>query len=230
VVRAWEGKEEGGGRKNLSLPQGMSSDVCPLKRSSKQYQCIHEFTFLFFIIPVILQLTLMMDKFRVANEHLPSRLYRIKYPGSRTAYSDNEGFAAADETKIYKTGEEDEFKQDVEKQFTWGCRDPSPFISLFSDREHAENWGQKEPWRGKLPSAGSDQWSLCIIDTKVLGDAYFFRLSEVVEGLNLEIPKKAAQHISGAYLCLHKVPAIAIIDKISSHQVKNGKQNWIGKS
>ena len=48
------------------------------------------------------------------------------------------------------------------------------------------------------------------IKTALLGDTIVFKLSTLVEKLFLDIPDGAAQHIGGAYLCLHKIPAIAI--------------------
>jgi hypothetical protein len=78
-------------------------------------------------------------EYRLSNESLPSSLYRIDYPGSRTSYSRREGFMAAQRTKTYGDQADSEFKRDIVKQFTWDCKDPVPFISLFSDREHAEN-------------------------------------------------------------------------------------------
>jgi hypothetical protein len=38
-----------------------------------------------------------------------------------------------------------EFRSDVVKHFTWSCKESLPFINLFSDIEHAENWELKQP-------------------------------------------------------------------------------------
>ncbi|PWY79406.1 hypothetical protein BO94DRAFT_168236 [Aspergillus sclerotioniger CBS 115572] len=119
----------------------------------------------------------------LSNKYLPSRLYRIDYPGSRTSYTRSEGFMAADRRKTYEDQADAIFKRDIVKQFTWSCRDPVPFISLFSDREHAENWGLKQPWRGTATYLSCSDWALYVIDTDRLDDACFFRLKDLVECL-----------------------------------------------
>jgi hypothetical protein len=94
-------------------------------------------------------MTLMMNEYVCSDRDIPSKLYRVHYPGSRTAFSSQQGFTASDTPKTFGSDELDDFKRAIEKHFTWGCRDPLPFISLFSDQEHTKNWGRKEPWRGK---------------------------------------------------------------------------------
>lgn len=157
-----------------------------------------------------------MDEYICRN--LPSELYRIHYPGSRTAFSTEQGFEASDTTTTFGPGELNEFKQAIEKHFTWGCRDPLPFISLFSDRSHAKNWGCKEPWRGHGTSEGG--WALHTVSTIHLESKSFFKLSDLVDKLCLEIPEGAKQHIHGAFICLHHIPATAIVEKRSGEEVQ----------
>ncbi|PTB59945.1 hypothetical protein M431DRAFT_488731 [Trichoderma harzianum CBS 226.95] len=160
-----------------------------------------------------------MKKYRCPNARLPGKLYRIHHPESRTTYSENGGFLAADNTKIYNEDSEEEFKQDIVRQFSWDYRGPLPFISLFSGREHAENWGLKEPWQGQRPYPVTKQWTLFTINTEVLEDAVFFSLKELVEDQQVQIPDAAKQHIHGAYICLHRIPAAAINDQTNPNQV-----------
>ena len=157
-----------------------------------------------------------MDDYICLN--LPSELYRVHYSGSRTAFSTEQGFEASDTTTTFGPGELNELKQAIEKHFTWGCRDPLPFISLFSDRSHAENWDCKEPWRGYGNSEGD--WALHTISTTHLESKNFFKLSDLVEKLYLEIPEGAKQHIHGAFIYLHHIPATAIVEKRSGAEVK----------
>ncbi|KAI1912160.1 hypothetical protein LOZ65_006034 [Ophidiomyces ophidiicola] len=165
-----------------------------------------------------------MEKYSPSQETLPLNLYRIDYPGSRTKYLPHEGLVAGNRTKIYSNQDENELKRDIVKQFTWGCRDALPFISLFSDREHAENWGSKQPWRGKMLDDGSGgTWNLFIIDTKLLDTRGLFRLEDLVKALGLELPTKAEQHIKGAYLCLHTIPESAIVEKLDPDQVQSDR-------
>lgn len=163
-----------------------------------------------------------MDPYVCSKFEIPDTLYRVDYSTSRTAFSSTEGFSAADTTKIYAANEMTEFKQAIVNQFTWSCRADLPFISLFSDREHAENWGRLEPWRGHQSPKGD--WSLCVIDRTVLkGTGRFFKLNDLIEELSLTIPNPAVQHIRGAFLCLHRIPAEAIVETRNPEEVEKGK-------
>jgi hypothetical protein len=162
-----------------------------------------------------------MDSYVFCKIDIPIVLYRVNYPGSRTAFSCTEGFSASDTTKVYNTNER-EFKQAIVNQFTWSCRASLPFISLFSDREHAESWGRKEPWRRH--KGLSDDRSLHVIDTTKLKDTTrFFKLSDLSEQLDVDLPVRASQHISGAFLCLHRIPIEAIVEERSPGEVKAGE-------
>ncbi|PVH92455.1 hypothetical protein DM02DRAFT_722078 [Periconia macrospinosa] len=161
-----------------------------------------------------------MDAYVCPKSVVPDKLYRVHYPGSRTTFASSEGFSASDTSKVYSNDKLSDFKQDIVNQFTWSCRKSLPFISLFSDREHAENWGCKEPWHGHQ----DDGWSLYVIDATRLKDTNrLFKLSDLLEELNLQIPAPAGRQIHGAYLCLHHIPVEAIIEKKSPSEVKAGK-------
>ena len=152
---------------------------------------------------------------------VPPELYRVDYPGSRTTWTSQEGFKAADTSRAFGGKDLLDFKRSIEKSFTWSYRDPLPFISLFSDREHAENWGCKEPWLRDDRSEGG--WTLYVIDTtEIRGTTSFFKLSSLVRRLSLEIPRSAQQHIQGAYLCLHRIPPAAVAEKRTPAQVEEG--------
>jgi hypothetical protein len=163
-----------------------------------------------------------MDEYICSTWDLPNKLYRVHYPGSRTAFSSQQGFTASDVTKVFRSGELNGFGKAIEKQFTWSCRDPLPFISLFSDERHAENWGRKEPWRGHKGSEG--KWTLHVVDTVELRKTtHIFRLSDLVERLNLDVPEGAGQHIQGAFICLHHIPASAIVESRTPAEIEDGK-------
>jgi hypothetical protein len=153
---------------------------------------------------------------------LPPELYRVDYPGSRTTRTSQEGFKATDTSRTFGGKDLANFKRSIEKHFTWSCQDPLPFISLFSDREHAENWGCREPWLKNHPSEGG--WTLYVIDTTELRrTTLFFKLSSLVRRLSLDIPRGAQQHIEGAHLCLHRIPPAAVVEKRTPAQVEEGK-------
>lgn len=85
------------------------------------------------------------------------------------------------------------------------------FVSLFSDRIHAENWGCREPWR--ISNTQSGQWTLCTIDTSSLEEVYVFKVRRLIDALGVEIPKRAEQHQEGSYICLHKIPVHAMVEE-----------------
>ena len=86
-----------------------------------------------------------MDPYICHKSDIPNTLYRVHYPESQTAFSDDGGFSAADTTTIYAANKLIKFKKTIVNQFTSSRRANLLFISLFSDREHAVNWGRKEP-------------------------------------------------------------------------------------
>ena len=134
-------------------------------------------------------------------------------------FSPGEGFRAADTTKAFGIGELNDFKRAVEK---WSCHDALPFISLFSDREHAESWGRKHPWN-KVSNLDCN-WSLNIVDTTQLkATTTFFKLSTLVEKMNLVLPAGALLHVKGAFICMHRIPATALAGQRNPQQVEKGR-------
>ncbi|CZR52080.1 uncharacterized protein PAC_01957 [Phialocephala subalpina] len=163
-----------------------------------------------------------MDEYVCSTWDLPNKLYRVHYPGSRTTFTSQHGFTASDVTKVFRSGELSDFKSALEKQFTWGCRDPLPFISLFSDKRHAENWGRKEPWSEHKDSEGN--WALHVVNgVELRRTTHIFRLSDLVKKLSLKVPESARQHIQGAFICLHRIPASAIVESRSPAEIEHGK-------
>lgn len=161
-----------------------------------------------------------MESYRCSD--VPPKLYRIDYPGSRTTWTSQEGFKATDTSRTFGGKDLLDSKRSIEKSFTWSCRDPSPFISLFSDREHAENWGCREPWLGNHRTEGG--WTLYVIDTtESRRTTLFFNFSSLVRGLSLDIPERAQQHVEGAYLSLHRIPPAAVIEERTPAQVEEGE-------
>ena len=80
------------------------------------------------------------------------------------------------------------------------------------------NWGCKEPWRGHGNSKGD--WALHTVSTTPLEGKTFSKLSDLVEKLCLDLPEGAKQHVHGAFICLHRIPATAIVDERSGKEVE----------
>ena len=81
-----------------------------------------------------------MDEYRCGELDVPAILYRVNYLSSKTSFSDKQGLTAADQNPMPKAMDLSRFKETVEQHFTWHSEKLSPFISLFSDRKHTENW------------------------------------------------------------------------------------------
>jgi hypothetical protein len=116
------------------------------------------------------------------------------------------------------------------KHFTWPNREPLPFISLFSDLYHAANWGLKQPWKDYTTPCLSAEWAVRAVKTKLLVEPCIFKLEDLVHDLKLRLPDKALQHIEGAYICLHNVPAAAIYAHWNPQQAKQGMVNKLSKA
>ena len=63
-----------------------------------------------------------------------------------------------------------------------------------------------------------------MIDTAILrSTSRLYKLSDLVENLDLNVPERAEQHIRGAFLCLHRIPNEAIIGSRNPAEVEIGK-------
>lgn len=162
-----------------------------------------------------------MEKHRCRPTDLPSKLYRVQYPGCQTALS-GDGLAAKDTDLFYSGNEMNAFRQSIIEQMTWHHRGAQPYITCFSAKDHAENWALKEPWNPRDQDKGS--WRILTIDTTLMPETFVFSLNALAKDLSLEIPERASQHVKGAYLCLHRIPTSAIVKSASSSEVRDGTQ------
>ncbi|KAI0437776.1 hypothetical protein F4803DRAFT_555660 [Xylaria telfairii] len=155
-----------------------------------------------------------LDWLRYRPDAVPT-LYRVQYPHTRTGYGE-EGLFAADTETLHAFHD---FGEAVRKHFTWSDRGRSTFISFFSNRDSAIEWGRKESWLGRGRNPRGD-WSLLTINTAMIEDPYIFKLDTLVDELELEIPTGAQMHIPNGYICLHTIPAHAIESVESGKDVK----------
>lgn len=162
-----------------------------------------------------------MESYTCSPQDIPNLLYRIHYPGARVDYLPETGFSARDRERTFSDGELDQFAQAINHHFTWSYRDPLPFISLFSDLEHAQNWGCKTPWSPH--GIARYPWTLHTIDTTSIRRTHtFFKLSDIIDIPGITIPEKAQQHIKGAYICLYDIPSSAIGETRTNTEVEQG--------
>ena len=142
-----------------------------------------------------------MEQYRLDIDCLPSLFYRVQYPTSHTIH-DETGLSARG--TISSNPDEDEFKDLVAKAFIWGSDVPSPFIKVFSEKDHAENWALK--WL----DVEDERCSLLTIESCQLDSVKVFKVSTLVNNLGINLPDGALQHKKGAYLCVHRIPARAV--------------------
>lgn len=146
--------------------------------------------------------TSSMDTYRCRVQDLPGKLYRVQYKGSQTTY-ENGGLFAPDRETFYEHHQKSAFASSIENNFTWSYRNPTPYINLFSDENHARNWSSRQ-----VESCGT--CDLLIVETSRLKNAHVFKLGILVRDLGLKIQNGADQHCNGAYICLHSIPSHAI--------------------
>ncbi|KAK2738163.1 hypothetical protein FQN55_000783 [Onygenales sp. PD_40] len=135
-----------------------------------------------------------MDVHKLDPNDLPhKRLYRVQYDESMTGYDVHDGLEAED------TLGNDDFKGAVKRHLNWDRR-RSMFISLFSDKRHAENW----LWKRR-----STNGKILEIDPTQL--EYIYRAQDLVNVLRLKVRDEAQASIPHEYLVAHWVPPQAII-------------------
>lgn len=160
-----------------------------------------------------------MDQLRFDWTWLPAKLYRVQYPNCQTTYCSATGLRARDTSTFYSENEKDAFRQSIVNQFTWGWRQPTPYITVFSDKKHAENWALSYSRRV------GDSCKVIRIDSRELRHVYVFKLSDLQDRLDFEVPVGASQHVEGAFVCLHRIPKCAILGSKITEQIKDGTQS-----
>lgn len=136
------------------------------------------------------------------------RFYRVDYTGSQTSWVQGQGFQARDSTTRYM--DRDSFRDSIINAFWNGDHRPSPYIFVFSDESHAENWARA--MHHKYTAGGSDfNFWIFTLDASRLDSTAVFRLSTLAHNLDITLSEGAQQHNEGAYLCMHKIAATSVV-------------------
>ncbi|KAM7211364.1 hypothetical protein V8F06_013244 [Rhypophila decipiens] len=151
-----------------------------------------------------------MDELRCKREELPAYLYRVMYWPSQTRYSTASGLEAQDTQKFasHEPFDPDEFRDMVLNHIDWNSGGKSPFISLLPGPCGAVDWGRTlRPYK---------TWDLIEIQTaKLLSEGvHLFKLVDVSDKLGIALPAKKSSYLRFEYLCLHRVPWEAIIQRL----------------
>ena len=138
-----------------------------------------------------------MDDWSIERGSIPRRLYRVDYESARSEYIPNRGFEAA---TFAFTNNPAIFLDSVEDHLNWFSGVWSPYISLFSQKRHAENWARK--WMANNGNRGCNVFE---ISGKKLERFYLFH------PYSMEVRFGAESWVDPhEYLCLHFIPENAI--------------------
>ncbi|KAF2169760.1 hypothetical protein M409DRAFT_20175 [Zasmidium cellare ATCC 36951] len=169
-----------------------------------------------------------------SSTQLPQYLWRVQFPSCNTTWND-EGLFAIDHinspiTKDYLS----DYLRSIEEHYLRDERMPTPYISLFSHREHAELWALKLP---------SDEIHLLQISVRKLLHSPKSRKKSSSSSSSpsdrpqilplpallssLPIPPPPSKHpgqnyIDSAFLIPHHIPAHAIVDVRTRPQIEMG--------
>jgi hypothetical protein len=92
----------------------------------------------------------------------------------------------------------------LHEHFLWTSSYPSPFISVFTDEDHARNWAT-----GLVRKNAGYVCDIYRINPFQLGGNAVFDASELVRRLDIELPKAARSQAQNEYLVLRSIPAEA---------------------
>ncbi|KYG47140.1 hypothetical protein M433DRAFT_516166 [Acidomyces richmondensis BFW] len=142
----------------------------------------------------------MIHRLACSASELPATFYRVQYDGCSTLRCDDGSFLAADTTTVYQDKDLTAFAQSVINQFIRRDRAPTPWITVFADREHAIHFA----------SQTNGPVRIYVVDTSRLRGTRVFQIATLVRAFELNIPDGATEHATHGYLILHRIPAEAV--------------------
>ncbi|USP79642.1 uncharacterized protein yc1106_06916 [Curvularia clavata] len=138
----------------------------------------------------------------------PHIYYRVEDAHSRAQYIDGEGFFAEDPdiaVKFTKFGNAS-LRHHLEQHLDWGNRNPTPFISMYSDKDVA--W--REAYR--RVNTGKQDVRIYMVDTDTSDERVEYRnIRHLAKTLRLYIHEDAWNNSMYEYVFLHHVPESAIV-------------------
>ncbi|KAG8806454.1 hypothetical protein FRC17_004981 [Serendipita sp. 399] len=142
-----------------------------------------------------------MDSYSLGREAFPLTVYRVTYPGAQASYSRESGFKSASNFTPRRVKG---FQNAVEYHLNWQCRTASPFISTFSNFQHAQNWAKR--WTENHKEACT------IVELEIETDhnVTVFHVSTLAEKLGVT-PSIDPSFYRSEYLCFHRIPPRCIV-------------------
>lgn len=140
----------------------------------------------------------------------PYKFYRVEDEDSRAEYVENAGLWAENTaTRVdFRSYDETLFEQ-VGRHLDWANREPTPFISMYGDKDVAEREANRRVRDGK------QNVRVYTINMRMLekNQCEYRNARRLADKLRLYIPKHAWNNSKYEYICLHHVPQVAIIDR-----------------
>jgi hypothetical protein len=159
-----------------------------------------------------------MEGFRLPPATLPTRFYRVHYPSSHTTFTNFRGFSASDTQTFYPhDAQQALFFQSLRCHSKWSDSTPSPYISVFSDKRHAENWALE--WSRNNSCVGCEVFE---IDSSSLGNVYVFSVARMSWQLQARPSELVDRLDPDEYLCLHRIPAEAVVGCRGTMEIEGG--------
>jgi len=132
---------------------------------------------------------------------LPKTLWKVIHSGTQSQQDPFTGdLIASDSTRIIR--DESELKQAIEAHIDWWSRQPSCFLSVFSDEQHALNWAKQRE------KTQSEVYIYKIDTTNLPTDTYLFDVDSLKATLGFVHPTSTHE-----FLFLHRITAQAIVSK-----------------
>ncbi|MCJ1326844.1 hypothetical protein MMC10_003510 [Thelotrema lepadinum] len=172
-----------------------------------------------------------MDILRSTRNTLPTRLFRVEYETARSSsssISNNASFPdllAADEETTFLLHDEQQpflqdnaFKQAIKAHCNWDKDEKSPFLSVFSDKEDAIQWGLAAPWNCNRRGAAKFDFKVYEFETTLIASqVYIYELERLMSRIHITFPKSTKRGRSGLttddeYLVLHRIPGSSIVE------------------
>ena len=139
--------------------------------------------------------------------HLPKTLWKVIHCGTQSQTDPFTGdLIASDSTRIFS--DSSELKQAIEAHIDWWSRQPSCFLSVFSDEQHARNWAKQRE------QTQSEVYIYEINTTKLPIDAFVLGIDLLKVTLGIVHPSSTHE-----LLFLHRIPAQAMISKTSLGEI-----------
>ncbi|KAH6641328.1 hypothetical protein F5144DRAFT_599974 [Chaetomium tenue] len=155
-----------------------------------------------------------LDEYRWTGH--PRKLWRVTHGNSQSRW-DHGDLLAADDSRVFH--DEAELKEAVEDHINWYSSQPSCFLSVFNDENHAVNWAAQRGRRDPPAYIHEIDTARLPIDTEILD------MELLMDKLGIENPYSAHE-----LLFLHRIPSQCIVRSRAvsgtQHETSSSEDTW----